>query len=251
MMATMRGTELCPAKLGTKVLVIAPHPDDEALGCGGLIARLRACDVAVTVLLVSDGSMSHPGSLRFPAAARGALREMEMRAALACLGVRAGSLYRLGCVDGAVPARGQPGFGAAVDKLCRLLEMTEPETLVAPWRRDPHRDHRASADIVQAARNRLHRKPRLLEYGVWLGERGVVEDRPREDEAWEYWLDIATVRGRKSSAIAAHASQHGKVIVDDPGGFALAPGFVDRVLASPERFFEVIDTLAPARRLSR
>lgn len=45
-----------PCKPGNTVLVIAPHPDDETLGCGGIIAQMLQNDVTVAVLLVTDGN---------------------------------------------------------------------------------------------------------------------------------------------------------------------------------------------------
>lgn len=51
-----------PCKPGNTVLVIAPHPDDETLGCGGIIAQMLQNDVTVAVLLVTDGN----GGSRMP-----------------------------------------------------------------------------------------------------------------------------------------------------------------------------------------
>ena len=48
-----------------KTLVVAPHPDDESLGCGGAIVLLRKFGNEVTVLTVSDGALSHPNSKKF------------------------------------------------------------------------------------------------------------------------------------------------------------------------------------------
>ena len=64
----LRPADFAPT-LGPTV-VVAPHPDDESLGCGGLLALLRRAGVAVGAVLVSDGTMSHPSSVKFPAAAR-------------------------------------------------------------------------------------------------------------------------------------------------------------------------------------
>ncbi|MHC5832664.1 MAG: PIG-L deacetylase family protein, partial [Nostoc sp.] len=42
------------------ILIVAPHPDDETLGCGGAIALLRSLNCHVQVLVISDGTLSHP-----------------------------------------------------------------------------------------------------------------------------------------------------------------------------------------------
>ena len=119
-------------------LVVAPHPDDESIGCGGLIALLCERGVPVSVILLSDGSGSHPNSRRFAAAARCALRLAEMRQALERLGVAA-PLIALGWPDGALPRCGETGFDAAAAVLEQQLRTLAPATVLAPWRRDPHR----------------------------------------------------------------------------------------------------------------
>ena len=85
------------------ILIVAPHPDDETLGCGGAIALLRQLNVSVKVLIVSDGTKSHPNSLTYPPPALKELRERESLAALAILGVASEAVTFLGMPDGAVP----------------------------------------------------------------------------------------------------------------------------------------------------
>ncbi len=219
-------------------LVVAPHPDDESLGCGGLLALLGDAGVEVHALLVTDGTASHPNSRRFDADARRALRDAEWRTALACLGIGACAMHRLGCPDGAVPVPGDPRFAGVQADLCVLLDAIDPELVLLPWRRDPHPDHRASHALMQAALAGRARSQRCLEYLVWAGERGVVEDLPSRDEARSWRLDISAARERKRRAIAAHRSQHGQVITDDPSGFVLAPDMRRRAEGPHEHFFE-------------
>ena len=68
-----------------RTVVLAPHPDDESLGCGGLLARLAAHGVPARVVVVTDGAQSHPGSAAYPPERLRALREAEARAAVAAL----------------------------------------------------------------------------------------------------------------------------------------------------------------------
>jgi LmbE family N-acetylglucosaminyl deacetylase len=69
------------------VLVVVPHPDDESLGCGGLIASLAVTGRLFHTVFVTDGGASHPGSREWPRHRVAAQREKEAAAALAHLGI--------------------------------------------------------------------------------------------------------------------------------------------------------------------
>ncbi|WP_375436821.1 PIG-L deacetylase family protein [uncultured Hymenobacter sp.] len=227
------------ATLGTTV-VIAPHPDDESLGCGGLIALLRQAAVSVHVVLISDGTMSHPNSRKFPPAARQALREAELRQALVELGVEAPPIC-LGLPDSQVPSEGQEYFQDAAAQLRTLFAATKPTTVLCPWRRDPHPDHRATSGLVRAAMDGLPLPPRLLEYVVWAWERAAPTDLPQPGEAVGWRLDIGSVLGLKQRAIAAHRSQLAPGIIDDdPTGFMLSSEMLAHFAHPFEAYLEVM-----------
>ena len=218
-----------------KTLVVAPHPDDESLGCGGAIALLSSHDIPVNVLFISDGTGSHPNSQKYPAPVLRDLREGEAREALSRLGVSPSCAAFLRLRDGAVPGDGLPGFAGAA-ALCRAyLADCGPQTILLPWRRDPHPDHRATSRIVQAALAELTDKPHLLEYPIWAWERAAPEDAPQPHEARAFRLDISRVKAVKRSAVDAHQSQVTHLIDDDPQGFWLSP----EVIAHFERPWEV------------
>src|ERR1700689_4824660 len=88
------------------VLVIAPHPDDESLACGGLIAEACATDRPATVIVVSDGTGSHPRSRAYPRARLRALREAEARQAVSALGLPPRCIEFLRLADRFVPSEG-------------------------------------------------------------------------------------------------------------------------------------------------
>jgi len=206
-----------------RTLVVAPHPDDESLGCGGAIALLTAGGTAVRVLFITDGTLSHPGSRRYPAPALRALREREAYAALAALGVGAEDVLFMRLRDRATPLAGAAGFERAV-ALCRAhLDLFAPETILLPWRRDPHPDHRAAAALIRAAVAQTRTTPRFVEYPIWLWMLAREGDEPRAGEIDAWRLDIGAVLPRKRAAIAAHRSQTTDLIDDDPEGFRLTP----------------------------
>ena len=224
-----------------KTVVVAPHPDDESLGCGGAISLLRSFDLPVNVLFISDGTGSHPTSRKYPPPMLRDLRETEARQALETLGVPADGAAFLRLPDGAVPNSGTEGFARAVALCTAYLAEAAPETILLPWRRDPHPDHRATSQILQAALSHFTRTPRLLEYPVWAWERAAPEDGPQTHEASAFRLDIQRVVTVKRSAIDAHLSQVTHLIDDDPQGFWLSP----EVIAHFERPWEVyLETLA-------
>ena len=128
-----------------RALIVAPHPDDEIIGAAGLIRRLKTIGAAVSVVIVSDGGASHPGSRRWPRARLVAERRRESRRALLMLGVSARDLRCLALPDGDLPRH----VAEAVRHLRRLS--ARADLIVGPAADDAHPDHRA----VAAALDRL------------------------------------------------------------------------------------------------
>ncbi|MFW8637553.1 PIG-L deacetylase family protein [Cribrihabitans pelagius] len=79
-------------------MVLAPHPDDESLGCGALLARAFA-GAGAHVICLTDGCASHPRSRLWPPERLAALRQQEMARAIECLGGTTGDLTWLGLAD--------------------------------------------------------------------------------------------------------------------------------------------------------
>ncbi|MCC3157897.1 PIG-L family deacetylase [Hymenobacter sp. 15J16-1T3B] len=235
------------ATLGPTAILV-PHPDDESLGCGGLLALLRQAHQPVSVALITDGTMSHPHSVRFPPAARRQLREQELRLALRELGVADDALLTVNLPDGAAPhGPGQPGFAEAAARLSHWLHEQQAQTLLLPWRRDPHPDHRATYALAQAALAKLTAPPRQLEYVVWAWQRAAPTDLPRPHEVQGWRLDIGPVLARKQRAIQAHRSQLTNLIDDDPSGFQLSPDMLAHFAQPFETYFEALPVASTAR----
>lgn len=211
------------AKIGS-TLVVAPHPDDESLGCGGAIALLRSLGCPVSVLVISDGTRSHPRSRKYPAPALRTLRETETRAALAILGVEASQVTFLGLPDGAIPNPGAAGFEQAVSWCRDCLAGLAPETIFLPWRFDPHPDHRATWQLIQtviAADDAL--SSATIEYPIWDWDPEQHNGLPSSNQVTGWRLDISSVLELKLQAIATYRSQTTDLIDDDPEGFRLKP----------------------------
>jgi len=210
------------AALG-RTIVFAPHPDDESLGCGGLLALLVQAGIGAHVVIMTDGSLSHPNSVTHSRSRLSAIREDETVDAVAALGMPFTSVHFLRYRDCGLPAPGSAAFTEATARLVTLVAEIRPATVLVPWRRDPHCDHAGTWHLLRAALASVHDTPRWLEYPVWAWPEAAGGVAPRDDEAAAWRLDISTVLTRKQHAIRQHRSQLGRLIHDDPGGFVLAP----------------------------
>lgn len=219
-------------------LVIAPHPDDESLGCGGTIALLRERGFVVHVLFVSDGTLSHPNSPTYPADRLRQLRESEALAALHILNVPPQNATFMRQKDRQVATPDSPTFADAVAFVRELLVTINPTTVLVPWRRDPHPDHRASWQQLDAALQQLPTRPRVLEYLIWLWELGNEADMPICDEMTVWRVPIGSVMVQRNRAIAAHQSQVTHLIDDDPTAFYLSPELLAHFDIPRELFLE-------------
>ena len=215
---------------GRPLLVLAPHPDDETFGCG-LIAKACARGEVVHVAILTDGTRSHPNSKTHPPARLKALREAEARAAVAALGLPEGRLDFFGLRDCEAPHAGSE-FEATVDRLAALMAAHGIATICATWRHDAHPDHIAAHIIAASAAARTG--GRHLSYPIWAWT--LPDDEQLPDMAVRgVRLDIAPQLQAKRRGIAAHASQLGRVITDDPAG-AILP---ERLLANCTQPYEV------------
>lgn len=211
-------------------LVLAPHPDDESLGCGGLIAACVAAGRPPIVAILTDGTGSHPGSRGWPPERLKALRRCEARDAMRSLGLMDNRLAFLDARDTSAPVEGR-AFDDLADRLTGLL--TGVSAILSPWRFDPHCDHAAA--FLLASRVARDAGIRHVAYPIWgwmlPGDRLLPVELP---SGWR--LDIDCWRDAKRAAIAAHRSQHGEIIADDPQAFVLPPAFL-AVFDSPFETF--------------
>jgi len=225
--------EQCVMGFGT-TLIVAPHADDESLGCGGTISLLRKYEKTVYVLLLSDGTMSHPNSITYPKEKLRDLREMEMIKACRILDVPEEHIIFGRYPDRNVPRIGDEKFESAVHNISKMLNAIKPQSIFVPWRRDPHPDHQSAFQLIAAADTY---NAKIYEYAIWLKELGQPEDSPANDESMPFRINISSVLSRKQEAISQHRSQITDLINDDPNGFRLSEEMLNQFKVPYETFY--------------
>jgi len=190
----------------SRLLVFAPHPDDETLATGELIQLALASGAAVRVVFATDGD-NNPWPQRWverrwriDGASRarwGARRRSEAEAALAALGVPSGGARFLGWPDSGLTDALERD-NSAVDTLAREIAEFAPSHVAMPSLHDRHPDHGALRVLVELA---LETSPARVER---LGY--VVHGREPDSGDWRLPRDEAR-HARKLDALMAHASQ--------------------------------------------
>ena len=185
-------------------LVLAPHPDDETLGAGGLIAALASAGREPAVAFLTDGSGSHVGAPGWSPGRVANVRASEARAALRSLGCRDEPIM-LGWRDAAPHPADTPAFSRTVRQLTTLCRRRGLRTVVASWNGDPHCDHEAAAAVARTVARRLGTRP--LFYCVWGWTVPDLDRRLRPMRAIS--IPTARWRGHQRRALAQHRTQLG------------------------------------------
>ena len=180
-----------------RVLVVAPHPDDEAIATGGALQVARSAGAACRVLVITDGD-NNPWPQRWiekrwhiggPERARwGAQRRQEALAALEVLGVRTDDARCFGFPDLGLTDLLMAGDGRLDARVAEQLDEFAPTRLFLPALADRHPDHSALHVLLRLALLRRPAPwPRLLTFGVHGAMPGassfVLELTPAQQDA--------------------------------------------------------------------
>jgi LmbE family N-acetylglucosaminyl deacetylase len=177
------------------VLVVAPHPDDESIGCGGTLRLHVERGDRVDVVFLTSGEL---GLEELEPDAARKVREDEAERAAALLGLTRLEFLR------------HPDWfvGDTLDAACagvsQLVEELAPERVLCPHALEAHPDHAAAARVVDRVWERLRRPFQRVAYEVWtpMSEFDDVED-------------ITTVMEVKRAAVRTYASQLTSFRYDD------------------------------------
>jgi LmbE family N-acetylglucosaminyl deacetylase len=196
---TITHRQLVPA--GQRLVVVAPHPDDEVLGCAGILAGMQGREADVLLIAVTDGEASHPQSRHWTPTRLRQQRPKESMRALACMGLDVTALgwQRLGLPDSGVA-------GQEALLIERLMALIRPhDRVITTWRLDGHCDHEATGRATACAV--AQQGACLIEVPVWAWHWARPDDaRIPWARAHKYRLE-PQVLAQKRQAIAAHVSQ--------------------------------------------
>jgi LmbE family N-acetylglucosaminyl deacetylase len=209
-----------------RVLIIAPHPDDESIGCGGAAALHRERGDEVDAVFLTSGEL---GLRHLPADQARSVREAEARAAAVVLGLRRTAFLRLpdwGCADAI--EQGAALLGPLLSP--EAGEESGPGLIYVPHPDEDHPDHAAAIAMVRAAlASRRPAAPWVLGYEVWTPL-----------SRFDHVEDISPAMDRKLAAVRCHQSQLSSFRYDE------AVAGLNRYrgeLAARSRFAEVFLTL--------
>ena len=174
-----------PASFGRRVLVFAPHADDEVFGCGATLCLLAAAGANISVVIVSDGAQG--GN----AADLVEIRENESRAAAQVLGYPPPAFWRL-------PDRGVRYGEALVARMLAAIKSAQPDLVLAPAITEIHPDHQAIAMAAAEALRRTGGDLRLALYEI------------SAPLAPNTLVDISAVESKKFEAMRCFRSQLGE-----------------------------------------
>lgn len=225
------------------VVVLAPHMDDEAIGCGGAIALHRRAGAEVHIVFTTDGAWGDPALRNRDAAfdeARRALSERRKDESRRCAETLGGAeLHFLDGPDGALEPTPE-----RTERLREFLRSIAPALVYVPSAFDSHPDHWATCVLLARASSVLPDRAVIREYEVWTPMpitrvadiTGVADLKERAVAQFESQLGevnfVATSMG-----LARYRSVH-------QGGEGFAEGFRD---SAPPRYRTVIEQLGASR----
>lgn len=212
-----RALSVSKAARGGGWLLLAPHPDDETLGTGGLIAALSAAHGDVTTAFLTDGSGSHVGAPGWSRRRIAALRAQEASCALRRLGSTVRPI-RLNWRDADPFPVGSPDYDRTVRRLLTICRQRRIRQIVTSWAGDPHCDHQAAAQLAAVVGRKLGITPRF--YSVWGW---TLPDLDRQLAGMRVTaMPVARWRGHQRRALDQHRTQLGGRIFGATERFVLS-----------------------------
>jgi LmbE family N-acetylglucosaminyl deacetylase len=214
--------------LTNKIVIFAPHPDDETLSCGGTIALNTRLGNPVYIIFMTDGRYSHKHTLGIDSYPTpddvSRIRQEEATKAARVLGVKEDRLAFLDYEDG----RLGDYLEDAREKVQKILLKLKPDIIYCPARVDRHRDHKATQIVVKRSIQAMNPRPNLYQYVIWKG--GTISALSPTP------VNISEVVGLKKQAMSEYKSQV-SLISERQRRPILIKRFLNRFLEDYEVFF--------------
>lgn len=212
-------------------LVLAPHPDDETLGAGGLLATLADNGAPAWVAYLTSGEASHRGASLWPEDRIARTRRGEARLALRVLAKTERRPIFLGWQDGVPPPVGGASFRRSCSQLLQLCERHGIRNIATTWRGEGHCDHVAAYDLGRSIVTQGGSRLRLFEYLVWgWTDPGLTA---KVDALHVVAPDTSRYAERCRAALACHRTQLLPLIRGARKAFRLAPEMAAIATRSP------------------
>jgi LmbE family N-acetylglucosaminyl deacetylase len=211
----------------TRLLVVAPHPDDETIATGELIQHVRAAGGEVRVLLLTNGD-DNPWPQRWlerrvwigdrDRERWGRRRRVEVAGALEILGLGSDRLHMLGWPDMGITDRVRIHHEATLEILIAELRGYRPNLVALPALEDRHPDHGGAHVLLRLALARAGGPPpRVLSY--------LIHGRPEPSSLPIQLSPAPSLHAAKLAALEAHRTQ-----------MALSATRMRRATDRPERY---------------
>lgn len=147
------------APFGRSMLVVAPHQDDEIIGCGGAMLLQKKAGRDVRVVFTQDGGNEHAEDGR-TREDQIAIREAEARSVAAAMGIPEPVFLRSVHLTGEDEER-------LIARLAREMEQVRPDSVFTPFLLDYNHDHQLTNYVVAEALARSAIRPQVYGYEVW------------------------------------------------------------------------------------
>lgn len=208
-------------------LVIAPHPDDETLGCGGMIATRVAEGRRVVIVVVTDGralfrrfGVTEPSELEVSA-----MRKAETLRAVEILGANPRGVRFLDFENERLAEQ----RGEAGSRLEAILSELSPSEVYVTSPFEGHREHVLANELTRVACAATGKCPSLHEYVVTLGRGQTLDAVPRRVVP----MKVSAVRDRERRALAQFRSHLDLIYKGQPA--PLTPDY-ERYLTAEEPY---------------
>lgn len=212
---------------GGPFLVIAPHPDDEILGCGGLIQRLCRQGALLHVVILTGGEKSHAFCCHTGEELIKVNRRRLAAGILSDLGLPAQNLHLLDFPDGSISPE-----NSEMERLERIIQQVAPETIFIPHEGEGWPDHLVVNELIRAIPSVS--QARLYEYCVWLW----YYNRWNLDWKKAFLLTM-TLKEYQTKKKAAHHYTDEQAPCQRPWAGHLPPVLVNACLWRKELFFNI------------